>query len=150
MSVAEASLIPVDANERRPELVLHFREGCHLCEDMQQQLAELFEPDEFTLTLVDIDEDENLRLAYNVRVPVLSLVPLQTRLARWQCSLTGSPADDLAGVSGAVDARHEENRVEIETLEELCEHFLDLVAVREALASYNTSLLAACPVPADR
>lgn len=81
-----------------PELTLHYREGCHLCEDMEQQLHELLEPASFTLRKVDIDEDPAIRSAYNVRVPVLS-------------------CDQV----------------------DLCEHFLDLEAVKSALASYNTS-----------
>ena len=50
-----------------PELVLYFREGCHLCEDMEQLLGELLEPGSFRLTRIDIDEDPTLREAYNVR-----------------------------------------------------------------------------------
>lgn len=128
--------------DRRPELVMHYREGCHLCEDMQQQLGELLEPDEFRLTLIDIDEDEQLRQAYNVRVPVLSLVPLEHR--RWREN------GDSAGLSTVSAGQNRENRAEIGFLEELCEHFLDLVAVRQALASYNTAFLATRSVRADR
>jgi len=83
----------------KPALTLHFREGCHLCEDMEQQLHELLDPDSFTLIRIDIDEDPVLREAYNVRVPVLS-------------------CDQM----------------------DVCEHFLDLQAVKEALAGYNTAL----------
>ena len=57
-----------------PELVLYFRQGCHLCEDMEQLLEDLLEPGSFRLTRVDIDEHLSLKEAYNVRVPVLSLV----------------------------------------------------------------------------
>lgn len=55
-----------------PELTLHYREGCHLCEDMEQQLQELLSPGSFRLRRVDIDADPELRVAYNARVPVLS------------------------------------------------------------------------------
>jgi len=79
-----------------PELTLHFREGCHLCEDMEQLLQELLEPDSYTLRRIDIDSNPHLTNAYNVRVPVLSCGEI-----------------------------------------ELCEHFLDLDAVRSALSSYN-------------
>jgi hypothetical protein len=82
----------------KPQLTLHYREGCHLCEDMEQQLLELLEPGSFTLIRIDIDEDPVLKVAYNVRVPVLS-------------------CDQL----------------------DVCEHFLDLQAVKEALAGYNSS-----------
>lgn len=82
-----------------PELTFYFREGCHLCEDMEQQLHELLVKGSFRLRRVDIDEDDDLKAAFNVRVPVLSL--------------------------NGID---------------LCEHFLDLEAVRTALASYNSEL----------
>ncbi len=138
--------IASDAGVPLPELVMHFREGCHLCEDMQQQLKELFEPDEFRLTLIDIDEDEHLREAYNVRVPVLSLVPLQVALAN------GSAVQEegSGALAGTDFPGSEQNRPKNGALKELCEHFLDLVAVREALASYNKPLLVACSQPADR
>ena len=83
----------------QPNLTLHYREGCHLCEDMEQQLHELLDPGSFALVRIDIDEDPVLREVYNVRVPVLSCGQLV-----------------------------------------LCEHFLDLQAVKEALAGYNTAL----------
>jgi len=54
-----------------PRLTLYYREGCHLCEDLEQQLNELFEPGSFLLKRVDIDANEALKAAYNVRVPVL-------------------------------------------------------------------------------
>lgn len=81
----------------KPQLTLHYREGCHLCEDMEQQLHELLQPGSFSLIRVDIDSDPALREAYNVRVPVLSCGQLH-----------------------------------------VCEHFLDLQALKEALAGYNS------------
>lgn len=87
----------------KPQLTLHYREGCHLCEDMEQQLHELLEPGSFTLIRIDIDEDSLLKEAYNVRVPVLS-------------------CDQI----------------------DVCEHFLDLQAVKEALAGYNTPSPSEC------
>ena len=91
------------ANQPRAvQLTLYFREGCHLCEDMEQLLHELLDPQSFQLHKVDIDDDEILRASYNARVPVLS-------------------CEDI----------------------EVCEHFLDLDALRNALkqahASYNNA-----------
>lgn len=134
------------ADELRPELILHYREGCHLCEDMQQQLHELLDPGEFRLTLIDIDEDEQLREAYNVRVPVLSLVPLEARLVATGEQAARLDVEGDVDVDGEVGPENAENRA----ASELCEHFLDLLAVREALASYNRQLLAVCTAPADR
>ncbi|MFK7996968.1 MAG: glutaredoxin family protein [Granulosicoccus sp.] len=87
----------------KPQLTLYYRDGCHLCEDLEQQLYELLEPHSFVLQKLDIDADSALRDAYNVRVPVLNC----------------------------------EN-------EEVCEHFLDLEELRNALerahASYNRTM----------
>lgn len=132
-----------DAADLRPELIMHHREGCHLCEDMQQQLSELLEPGEFRLTLIDIDEDEQLREAYHVRVPVLSLVPLQARLLSAEKASRVDTDEPPMGRAGQKSTDYSMAR-------ELCEHFLDLFAVREALASYNRQLLAVRPMPADR
>lgn len=77
-------------------LTLYWRDGCHLCEDMEQTLAELVEASAYQLNRVDIDRNEALLRQYNEHVPVLCL-------------------------NG----------------EELCRHFLDLSAVKAALASYN-------------
>jgi len=56
-----------------PELTLLLREGCHLCEDMEQQLAELLPPGSHSLRRVDIDEHPALLARHNERVPVLVL-----------------------------------------------------------------------------
>ncbi|MEE9320582.1 MAG: glutaredoxin family protein [Granulosicoccus sp.] len=80
------------------DLTLFFREGCHLCEDLEQQLEQLLPRGSYRLLRVDIDDNPALRERYNERVPVLA---------------------------------HDEI--------ELCHHFLDLQAVRQVLASYNTS-----------
>lgn len=79
------------------ELTLYFREGCHLCEDMENQLKELLEKGSYRLKSIDIDRESALKEQFDTRVPVLT----------------------LAG-------------------EELCQYFLDLEAVKSALASYNT------------
>lgn len=74
-------------------LTLYYRVGCHLCEDMEAQLYELLDAGSFILKKVDIDSSEQLRVAYNVRIPVL-----------------------FCGQN------------------EVCEHFLDLQALQNALA----------------
>lgn len=76
----------------KASLTLYYREGCHLCEDMEEQLYELLDANSFSLKKVDIDSCEALRVAYNVRVPVL-----------------------FCGQN------------------EICEHFLDLQALQNAL-----------------
>ena len=79
-----------------PRLTLLYREGCHLCEEMEALLAELLEPGSCEIERLDVDEHPALLAEHHVRVPVLA----------------------LDGI-------------------ELCHHFLDLEAVRAALAGYN-------------
>lgn len=55
----------------RPRLTLYVREGCHLCEDMAEGLAELFGEDAFELERVDVDADPALAARYGLDVPVL-------------------------------------------------------------------------------
>ena len=56
-----------------PRLTLYFREGCHLCDDMQAMLGELLDPNSFELESVDIDADPQLKTQYNELVPLLAL-----------------------------------------------------------------------------
>ncbi|MFK7857842.1 MAG: glutaredoxin family protein [Granulosicoccus sp.] len=55
----------------QPQLTLYYRDGCHLCEDLEQLLFELLDPHSYRLLKVDIDTNDVLKNAYNVRVPVL-------------------------------------------------------------------------------
>lgn len=52
-------------------LTLYMRQGCHLCEDMEQTIQELLEPGSYSLTLVDIDRKAELKERFNEWVPVL-------------------------------------------------------------------------------
>ena len=54
------------------ELVLYSRLGCHLCERMEQELAELAAELRFTLRVEDVDRREDWRAAYGNDVPVLT------------------------------------------------------------------------------
>jgi len=53
-------------------LTLYVRQGCHLCEDMEQQIHDLLEQGTYRLSLVDIDADNALKNRYNEWVPVLN------------------------------------------------------------------------------
>jgi len=55
------------------QLTLYYREGCHLCESMLQALGGLQSSLGFTIALVDIDRDAELRRRYDEWVPVLCL-----------------------------------------------------------------------------
>jgi len=50
---------------------LLYRQGCHLCEDMESSLEQLLEAGSYTLKRVDIDQDPALQTRYNELVPVL-------------------------------------------------------------------------------
>lgn len=54
-------------------LTLYWRDGCHLCEDMENTLSDLIDAARYRLTRVDIDQDAELQTRYNADVPVLCL-----------------------------------------------------------------------------
>lgn len=56
----------------RPTLTLYTRVGCHLCEEMKQQLESFQQQYGFSINVVDIEADSYLRLRYGDRVPVLA------------------------------------------------------------------------------
>ena len=53
------------------QLTIFSRVGCHLCEQMEQELAGLVHEFQLELQLVDIDGDPALADRYNDLVPVL-------------------------------------------------------------------------------
>ncbi len=55
-----------------PELVLYSRLGCHLCERMRMELAELAGTLRFSLRVEDVDRRSDWRAAYGSDVPVLT------------------------------------------------------------------------------
>lgn len=55
-----------------PTLTLYTRVGCHLCDEMKQELALFQQQYDFSLNIVDIDADSYLKLRYGERVPVLA------------------------------------------------------------------------------
>ena len=57
-----------------PGLVVLSREGCHLCEEMLQELAEFEQAGRIpTVTIVDVDSDAALARTFGLKVPVLLL-----------------------------------------------------------------------------
>jgi glutaredoxin len=56
------------------QLTLYTRLGCHLCDEMKEQLEIFQQQYGFSLNIVDIDADNDnyLRLRYGERVPVLA------------------------------------------------------------------------------
>jgi hypothetical protein len=55
------------------ELSFYYRIGCHLCADMQDELAALQTSFNFSLRKIDIDDDSGLQARYSALIPVLCL-----------------------------------------------------------------------------
>lgn len=53
------------------QLTIYIREGCHLCDDMEQALRDCEAEFEFETRRVPIDNNAELEQAYGTRVPVL-------------------------------------------------------------------------------
>ena len=53
------------------DLTVYSREGCHLCDAMIEEIREFQAGVEFKLEIIDVDDDEALRLRYGSLVPVL-------------------------------------------------------------------------------
>jgi hypothetical protein len=51
-------------------LILYSRQGCCLCEGLEERLRELLPPDQ--LQVVDVDGDPALQARYGLSVPVLA------------------------------------------------------------------------------
>ncbi len=55
------------------EFVLYSRPGCHLCDEMLAELAEMSEGRAVDVRVVDVDGDPDLRRRYGLRIPVLTV-----------------------------------------------------------------------------
>ncbi len=56
-----------------PKVTLYTRQGCCLCDDAKQVLAEARRRAAFEYQEVDIDRDAELRRKYNDEVPVIAI-----------------------------------------------------------------------------
>lgn len=52
------------------QITLYYREGCHLCEEMEDALQDMRASFNFSLERVDIDQNDTLKQKYNADVPV--------------------------------------------------------------------------------
>ncbi|MES9993941.1 MAG: glutaredoxin family protein [Candidatus Thiodiazotropha sp.] len=52
-------------------LRFYYRQGCHLCEDMLEELQRLQGEWRFDLIEIDIDRDPAIRDSYHTRIPLL-------------------------------------------------------------------------------
>ena len=55
-----------------PVLIVYYRDGCHLCEQVVVSLSELQNELGYEIKQIDIDADPELRKKYNVDVPVVT------------------------------------------------------------------------------
>ena len=53
------------------QLTMYGRRGCHLCDDMQENLASYEDEMDFSVNIVDIDDDPVLIGQFGTKVPVL-------------------------------------------------------------------------------
>lgn len=53
------------------QLTLFSRYGCHLCEDMHEQLTALQQDYDFQIEVIDISGDTQLEQQFGLKVPVL-------------------------------------------------------------------------------
>ena len=54
------------------DLTIYSRADCHLCREMEGELAELTRGHSVRITIVDVDSDPDLRRRFGLRVPVLA------------------------------------------------------------------------------
>ncbi|MCU7802615.1 MAG: glutaredoxin family protein [Candidatus Thiodiazotropha sp. (ex Lucinoma borealis)] len=52
-------------------LRFYYRDGCHLCDDMLEELIRLRSEWQFDLIEVDIDRSPEIREKYNTQIPLL-------------------------------------------------------------------------------
>lgn len=52
-------------------LILYTRQGCHLCDDFEQELRRMQQQIPFELEIRDVDARPEWRAAYNDQVPLL-------------------------------------------------------------------------------
>ena len=69
---------------RRPTVRLYRRDGCHLCDEAERQLAILAPELGFLVETVDIEADDDLHRRYMFEIPVIALG--ETELLRLQFS----------------------------------------------------------------
>ena len=52
---------------------IYSREGCYLCDEMLDDLLALVDGHDVQVRVVDVDEDEDTRRRYGLRIPVLEV-----------------------------------------------------------------------------
>ncbi len=89
------------------KVVLYFRPGCHLCEQVEAWLEELRPLYPCTVERIDIEADEALQEAFGERIPVLEVGPytLEAPIERQRLAVTlGAAQDREAHIARADEA----------------------------------------------
>jgi hypothetical protein len=55
----------------KPRLLLLGRQGCHLCDELEDELLEHFGPGQFQIDHADVDSRPDWREAFGSKIPVL-------------------------------------------------------------------------------
>jgi len=55
-----------------PLLIVYYRHGCHLCEQMMASLLQLKPELGYEIKQINIDEDDNLRQKFHADIPVVT------------------------------------------------------------------------------
>ena len=64
-------------NDKEVLLTVYSRAECHLCEDMLDALKKWQDRFNFTVEIVDIDQDSSLTARYAARIPVLTAADVE-------------------------------------------------------------------------
>jgi len=72
-----------------PAFILYSRQGCCLCEGLEERLRHLLLPE--ALQVVDVDTDPALQARYGLTVPVLAQVDLGSQAEGGRSSITPLP-----------------------------------------------------------
>ncbi len=73
--------------ESRMPLILYSRDGCHLCEDFEQELRRLQDDWGFEIEVRDVDTDPAWARAFGDKVPLL--LGQDTEISRYFLDLAG-------------------------------------------------------------
>jgi len=61
----------------KSRVILYTKPGCHLCEEMKQEMLKAQCPDLYSLEEVNIESDPELRSRYKFEIPVLLIDGLE-------------------------------------------------------------------------
>ena len=57
----------------KPHVILYTKPGCHLCEEVRQEMLAAGIPDEYTYEEVNIEQDSAANERYRFEIPVITI-----------------------------------------------------------------------------